>query len=544
VLTTSFLATGGSADVFFGGDIVHGNSNNSVVAQLRTGGILEIGGAVTDTAGGILLSGNETGSEIHFTGSLDITTNEGNIPFEASGNALIKVQTSGRAEIAGVYVPHVVLISETALHGDGVLFHEVNSQFVGEPIWLSTVVGGPFTVLGGTLIEPDVGVSINGFTGGDVTLDSLTIQDPLGDGIFASGLENLTISSGSITNAGWELNGEGIDVSGLTGALTIQGMAVTGSDLHNVLVSVAGDDQVAIDLSGSQISSAGDNGFELSASDNADVLLAVRGTTFAVNGDPVGGELLRRNGMVVGGYGNATVNLLISDNTDFDGNTQHGLIVFGEAGAVFNIDIRDSHFADNGNAIESGYGIRIMADNTTTATAGYTGILDGNNFTENYDGGLRATLYGDSRSVLAAVGNTVTETVAEAGLAFELGVPTNGSSSEATLDLTLVGNNVTVADQLSGESDGIRVITRGNNDMCLAVGDGTNSVDVDVLDAAVEASAASGSVFRVEELFDYLGNMEDFLESRIAITTGDAWFAKTSGEFSQVAAGTCVIPEI
>jgi hypothetical protein len=126
-------------------------------------------------------------------------------------------------------------------------------------------------------------------------------------------------------------------------------------------------------------------------------------------------------------------------------------------------------------------------------------------------------------------------------LGFAGGPPPHGSSSEATLDLHLHANSITVTDGRSGASDGLRVATYGNNNVCLAATDATNSVTVDVLDAAVETTAALGSTFRVQELASY-ANMTQWITQRFDITTGDAWTGKVTGTFTSVPIGTCAAP--
>jgi hypothetical protein len=401
------------------------------------------------------------------------------------------------------------------------------------------VGGGSFQVLGGEIADiGGEGVLLDGYNGDGVTLQDLTITDPESEGILANGVNNLSMIRVSMSGAGWESGGHGIDISNALGTLTIEGTTVTGSDLNNVMIELGGDDALDIVVDGSEFYQADNNGFEVAARNAAQITLDVQGSTFDDNGTSLITDERRLSGMVLAAHDDALIDVTVGGTSGFHGNGRHGLLLFDTASARLDIDIDGNGFSDNGIFNENGYGLRVIADHTTTSSAGISGFVTDNIFSENYSGGLLATLVGDSRNFLEVSGNTVVETTADAGMAFDVGEPTNGSSSEATLNLLLDGNDISVDGGLTGASDALRVQTRGNNEVCLAATDGTNIVTVDVLDAAVETTAAGGSVFNVEELSTY-ANMTLWITSRFDITTGDAWLGKVTGAFTSVPAGDC-----
>jgi VCBS repeat-containing protein len=177
--TRGLDVNGGSGNVTFAASITTSGalaSTHSVEVANHTAGTITISGAITDSAGGINLTGN-TGSVIAFTGQLTLNTTT-NSAFVATGGGT--VTTTNAASAITTTTGTAVNIANTTIGAANVVFASINSTGAGSntAIILNTTGTGTFTCNGGTISnKSNVDAVTLNTTGGLVTLKNMTIQD-------------------------------------------------------------------------------------------------------------------------------------------------------------------------------------------------------------------------------------------------------------------------------------------------------------------------------------------------------------------------------
>ncbi|MDB5389437.1 MAG: Parallel beta-helix repeat protein, partial [Planctomycetaceae bacterium] len=291
-------------------------------------------------------------------------------------------------------------------------------------------------------------------------------NNPVGNGIFGSGITDFNINHNTIQSA--DLAGISLVNASGTGSITMNNLA--NNTLENISIVNTGAPALTLDLSNndSQTGLAGavirgdasditatidSNNFSNNTNTGLDISAANGGTTLASITNNVfnnnGGNGLQVNSDA------GTMNLTIQDNTA-NSNVQSGFDFSTANGGLLTVDATDN--AINSNTLD---GLHVMADSGTidftefsfntlntngqqgiTLDANNGGILSGtfasNSIQNNALGGLNSTLDNGSQSTLTIENNTINGNTGF-GLSFSA---LNGSLINNTLNSNTVDNNV------------------------------------------------------------------------------------------------------
>ncbi|WP_372728697.1 cadherin domain-containing protein [Nocardioides sp.] len=316
---------GGSGSVSYGGTVGDG-VGLSVEVTDRAGGDVVFSGPVTDSAdagGGIRLSTNNAGSTtfsgtpvvldtgasdavamlasdghtlVFSGGGIDIDTTSGT-GFEATSSGEVSVSGSGNT-ITTTTGPGIDL-AQTDILAAGVTFESISTDGASSGIRLDeTGFAGGLEVTGsGT---PGSGGTIQGSTGpgilltrvgAGVDLTRVHVTGGADDGLRGTEVVGLSLSNSQITDNGDQFGEHGLDLTDLTGTMTLDDTTVTGSAEDNVHVeNDTGDlDATVTDGTiGSNSSTTGNDGILLRGTGDGSMSLEIQRTTFTNNrGDHV-----------------------------------------------------------------------------------------------------------------------------------------------------------------------------------------------------------------------------------------------------------------
>jgi uncharacterized repeat protein (TIGR01451 family) len=276
----AFVVSNGNGSVTYSGTI---NKNNAggrlVVVQNKTGGTLTLDGAISNTGAGqgIALT-NNTGATINFSGNLSLNT-AANAAFTATGGGTINATNTNST--INTTTGTAVNIANTSIGSSGVIFRSVNVTGAVNGIVLNTTSTGAFTITGdGTQTRNGSGGTIQNTTGdavsltnannvalrqvnivnagqdavessggGNITLSSVTLQNPTANGWLAT---NLTGSNyfnlGSLVTSVNSASTSGVRVTNTNTNLTL--MQIEDSTFNN---STTPQSVVLIELSGTSV---------------------------------------------------------------------------------------------------------------------------------------------------------------------------------------------------------------------------------------------------------------------------------------------------
>jgi VCBS repeat-containing protein len=245
--TISGNASGGVAlSGAAGGDISIGstieNQNGSVVSVAnRNSGTVTLSGNVTSANGGVSASSN-TGAHVAYTGTLNLTRSGGGDTFTATGGGGVKATSSSNVLSSGSGT--ALEVTGTTIDAGGLNFRSVASSGADNGIKLEntgttaglTVTGTGAAGSGGT-IASSTGAGILLSSTKAVSLASVKVSGGGDDGIRGANVEGLSLTGSSeVLNNGNAVTEDGLDLTQVSGALTLTGANVSGSGERNVSV--------------------------------------------------------------------------------------------------------------------------------------------------------------------------------------------------------------------------------------------------------------------------------------------------------------------
>ncbi|MGX9053219.1 beta strand repeat-containing protein [Mesorhizobium sp. 14Argb] len=371
---------GGSVTFNSASTITRNDGGLGIVATSNAGGTIAFGGALTLTTSvnnAVDLSSN-TGATFNFTGGLAITTTTG-IGFNATGGGTINVTGSNSVQTA---TGQILNWNGMIIGGSGATFTSLQStgSVTGDGVNLTGVSGGTFnggavTVAGTTGVGSD-GIEINGSSAA-FNFTSATIAAAAGNGIFLSGANGaVTFSTVAINNTGQagiridnntnavavnggsigatnDPTGNGVDINGGTGSVTIAA-SVTKTSTGNI-VNVSGRTAGTVVFSGSLSATGGfANGIDVSGNSGTAVINFSNATKTLTTGANTAVNLTGNTG--------ATIN--------FTGN---GLVINTASGTGFNATGGGTVTVQGtGNTIVSTTGTALNIANTTIGASNVT----------------------------------------------------------------------------------------------------------------------------------------------------------------------------
>jgi len=280
------LVSGGSGNVTVGATVTKTTAGNVVEVASHTGGAVSFSSTISATGlfdNGIRLTDN-SGGTIGFTGNVTLTTGGndaltftntqttgaalsftgGNLAVTTTGagkgiNATSTTIGAGSIAITGANntistANGVALnVDDVRIGSTGLTFKSVNaSDPSGYGIFLDNT-GTTAGVHGGLTITGDAGTSktAGGTIGGavgfgadnagisisnarDISLDQMTVQNGLDDGIRLSNVVNFSLTQSNIVNNGDALNEHGVDATNVTGTVRFTDDTLTNNEHEQV----------------------------------------------------------------------------------------------------------------------------------------------------------------------------------------------------------------------------------------------------------------------------------------------------------------------
>jgi hypothetical protein len=514
-----FTVSGGAATVTYGGTITD-DVGALVTISGTNGGTKSFTGAISDggdgDGSGISLTGN-TGATISFSGGLVLSTGA-NAAFTATGGGTVTVcdENPCNPGATGALVNSLTTTTGTALNvanttiGTGRLeFRSISSNGAASGIVLNdTGASGGLAVKGdagstvngsGGVINASTGAAISLTSTRGVSLDQMTIQNGLGDGILGSTVTDFSLTNSTVTSNGDALQEHGIEFANLLGTGTLTNATVSNNETSQIsIINTTGTASITLD--GVTVSSTGlastPNGlhglhFETQTAANADLIVrnstinnvfsnsihstnegtgtlefTVTNTDFtnigasainlAQNNSGAVRFLIDGNDTFLRGANNGVSS---SINVNQAGGTPAGAILEGR---ISNNVIGDS--SSSNSASVAGYGIRVFSVGSGTTTV----QIDHNNI-QGTAGGILAQI-GEDPNVAHAMNATIHDNVilqtdgnSVNGIRVNIGTTSANGGDQGVAALDLFNNTSTMSGAAAANfGNAISVSTRFN----------------------------------------------------------------------------------
>ena len=512
-----FVVNGGTAAITYGGSITaakaidiqsHGTGNITLSGALsapsansginivnNTSGTITLSGSskvVTSAASpAVVLSGN-TGATINFTGGGLAISTTGGAGFSATGGGTVNVTGSGNTITSGSGT--ALNIANTTIGASGLTFQSISSNGGANGIVLNSTGSGGLTVSGtgandsgGTILNK-TSDAISLIQTGPVSLSWMRIEDNLGNGIFGTTVNGLSLTNVRvIDNADNDAIDEaGIRLLNLLGTSTWSSIEVADSLEDNAQVLNSGSNtltQLTINNSvfrDNSTVSPGNNGLIIQADGSANMTVDIVSSDFLRN---------RANGVQVVNNGTGTVDVEVggagSEFTDnnIGVNIAHngpspGRLLFDVTPGTFNSTlaspinlnlggVSNAGSLMEGNAINNnidnndsltGPGIRVIGNGGGTMTL----LLQGNNIIEVANRGIEIIARDGSNTINPTLfGNTIN--LASTSAADAVHIAAGATSTDTTSICADINGDDLVANEnflQSAGLNGIRVRQR------------------------------------------------------------------------------------
>lgn len=262
--------TGLSVPTSAAGVVPNGSPSDGVFTQLSSASGNVIGLNSGNTVRGLTV--NTTGG-----GATGFSGNGGGAGTLAISEA--SVSGSGPAVSLTGYNETITFKSISSTSGTGISLTNMSGSF--------TVTGtGTTTASGGTLSGNNPGINLSNVS--NVSLANMVIQNSASDGIRAATLNGLTLTNVQVLNSGAAQFDHGVDITGLTGTVTVSNSTFTGSADNNFsAASSAGTVNMTVTntaFGNNSATVAGENdGLLIKANTTADFTVSVTGSTFTAH---------------------------------------------------------------------------------------------------------------------------------------------------------------------------------------------------------------------------------------------------------------------
>jgi hypothetical protein len=491
------LMSGGAATVTFNGVITQTTGSHVVDIQNKTGGTVNLGGAITSSNGigqGIFLNSN-TGATINFTGGLNLSTG-GNAAFTATGGGTVSATQNNTTIVNTLTTTTGTALNVTDTIGaSGLTFRSITAGTAASGpanaiILNNTGANGGLTVTGngsagtGGTIQKTTGSSISIITGTkNLNLSFMNIQNSSAGAINGTGVNGFSLTSCSITGNVTGVNdgqSAAVILTDTTNTVAFISDTVTGTtgangfnaELHSSAASTAAITTLTV-TGGSYSNSAGNGGFLIDTKNTAKIGAAFfSGVTFS-NNFSKGLQVQQNDAAIVGDSTTAALgswsptppngSITVTGCT-FTGNNV-AAEMDGGTGAAGAIGSTYYRFVNNGTAANPIVGIPITTPGTGSShalvfangsdsgsTGTYKALISGNflgsasQVASGKGNGMRIFMQGQQAATVTVVNNSVLNCPIGRGIEVsELGRP-GAAFGQTPLDIKLTGNTVNPMD--------------------------------------------------------------------------------------------------
>ncbi len=368
----------------------------------------------------------------------------------------------------------------------------------------------------------------------------MSISGSDGNGIFANGVNGLTVANSSVTNSGDAVGEANIRLNQVTGNVAITSSTLNGSYEDEVRVTNSNGVLSGLNITNSLIGpnsvTTGGNGVAVLGTGTAQATISVsasefqgiRASAFLTNFANTSAQTVSVTGSEFRNNGKA-ISLGASDSADLTFDILNNLEIIGSIS----------------NAID------VVTSTTSTNAALVKGTISGNVIgNANVDSGSRdlfgiaIDIRGDADAVVAVTNNDIRHTDFE-GIFVSDAFDNDPDAEKGRLDLTLTGNTVGAPDDNSvaplGSVFGVRIEARHTTAVCMDM-------------SANSAGSVGGAAhFRVRQRDTSTFNLENFAGSGTSITdvqnyivarnvVGSTASATLTSGFGGVPTGTCRKP--
>lgn len=485
-----------------------GAVDNGMLISGNTGGTITFSNSskVFNTSGNAVALLNNGGSTVEFTnGGLGIVTSSTGAGLSASGGGTVIV--SGPNNTIATAAGTALSVSNTSIGASGLTFVSISSNGAPTGIVLNntgTTPGthGGLTVTGdsgsaknnsGGTISASTGAGISITGARDISIDQVTVQNGLADGILGSGVTNFSLTNSTIHNNGDQLHEHGVNFTNVSGTVRLTNDTFSNNEHEQVHVlnnnATSADYEFnAITVKSTGLSAApnGSHGINMTANGSANIdVRVVNGSSF---------DNLFSNSIMVQNEGTGTLEVTVSNSTFTNVGASAINIAQSDSGAV-RFYIHSNGTAANptflrGSNNGASHSINVNQAGGTPAGAILEGAIS-NNYIGNAATTTSANGAGDGIRVLSVgagttnvrIDNNVIKGVGANGINVQMSEDINPAH---TMNATIFNNNVTVSDVNS--FDGIRVVAG-------ALTDDAGVLRLDMHDNT--ASSATGNDFTV-----------------------------------------------
>jgi Bacterial Ig domain len=445
--TAALSVDGGSAGVDYGGSIGDGSGLSVKVAN-RTGGTVDVRGSIadgSDAGGGIQLTGNsggrttfsgssialETGAQpavsiaatgghaVAFTGGALVARATTGDAFAASGSTAGSVTVTGSGNRLTSAGGTALKLAGPQIGAAGLTFASISSN--GGPNGISLagtgtgaglhVTGSGSAASGGT-IQNAAGDGIRLTDVADIQLASVKVIGARDDGIHGDGVRGFALTGASeVTGSGDGAGDSGVELSRLSGTVTIDAATVTGSRFRALDVAAAPGLDMSVTggtYGGASVAApTDDDGIHVEA-DSGSARVALSGLTVS----HVGGDHVQTTSSA-GSTATATVSLASSQLTNAVGGSGGGVVVNPGGNGSWNVAVTGTTItgaAGEGITVDTPgsqsdaqpvvLGVRLIGNRIGAAAVAGSGSANGNGI------GIRSNGAASVKAVVS--GNVVT----------------------------------------------------------------------------------------------------------------------------------------
>jgi hypothetical protein len=431
--TTGLSFTGGNGNVNWTGGGISGVSDRHVSITGRTGGTVAFGGSLGGGGTGVFLNGN-TGATINFTGGMVLTT-AADTAFMATGGGTVNV--TGASNTLTTTAGTALNISNTTIGASGVTFRSISSNSAANGIVLNNTgpsgglsVSGTGTAGTGGTIQNATGNGLSLTSTQSVALSFLTVMSSGGHGINASSVNGLTLTGCSIVNSGNGDNEHGLNMTNVSGTVTMNGTTFDGASedlvhletLSDVTINVGSNSQFSYP---SSVGGFANSAFHFLPGGAASVTASIQNSTFTnVRGAAalIGANTTGASGTQSLTFANNTINITLSGRAS-------GVVVNGQELTTTNISISNNNFSGAG-----GNGVISIDTNDVSVVKG---IVSGNTISNPPGTGMFAATDEMGKMDVTIDGNTITNSGGDG-----IQIVNFGGVGTSAMDMTVTNNTI------------------------------------------------------------------------------------------------------
>jgi hypothetical protein len=422
-----------------------------------SGGIVATGSGALSVTGGSITSVTGNAINLQFTGTAAGSVSLQGLTTSGSGSGgTIRLAMSSNVTTSGL---KVTTTTGRAVDVNGCTtcalgFESVSSNGAPSGISLTTHTGS-FSVTGtgsagsGGTIAASTGKGITLLNAQSVSLARINVTGSADDGLNGANVAGLTLTGVSFANNGAAGGAdaatidEGVELDNVSGAVTFDGVSVTGSahnavHIDNAMGTISALTVTNSTFTGNRSSMTTANGF----------LLEVRGTSQLTTASLSGSTFAEHysNGLKAVAYDTSTVGAFtVSGNTFTNNNIAAEVNQFQAANLTFSLS--------NNTSITGSQSHAIVVGSSGASTGGtLRGHIDGNtigasasvNSGSVFGNGIRLIVQAQTRGIVTVNNNTIRQTPLGRGI--EITGNSLGGTAPGGLDVTVKNNDVNPQD--------------------------------------------------------------------------------------------------